>query len=246
MNCSYGRTILKQSYYKTKYFRFATTDDKRAFNNFLSKNFHLIKPEINCYGTIYKKVSKKDSSTQKGYPHVGAAILETSKSLMHKAFNMLDDNVFYTDTDSMHILASDITKVQSIIGKNMCQFHSDFDPSTKSNSYRCVAVRSSDSHRTLDKAPYGIVAIESIFVMKKCYYDELFCIDNKTNKYCIKEHKRVKGVPSGFMDKDKYLRLINGETLECELDKYCHMMTRKNKVGELIKINKFNRKIRMT
>jgi len=232
MNCSYGRTILKQSHYKTKYFKFATTDDKKKFTNFLSKNFHLIKPEINCYGTIYKKVSKKDSSTPQGYPHVGSAILETSKSLMHKAFNLLDDNVYYTDTDSMHIEANDLSKVNSIIGKNMCQFHSDFDPSTKYNSYRAVDPK------------VGIVAIESIFVMKKCYYDELFCIDNKTNKYCIREHKRVKGLPARFMDKEKYKQLINGEELTCDLSKYCNMLTKKNKTGELVKINRFTRTIR--
>lgn len=234
MNCSYGRTILKQSHYKSKYFRYASSTDKSKFTNYLSRNFHLIKPEINCYGTIYKKVSKKDSSVTRGYPHVGAAILETSKSLMHKAFNLLDDQVFYTDTDSMHIYAKDIDKVSSLIGKNMCQFHSDFDPSTKNNSYRAIT------------PSLGIIAIESVFVMKKCYYDELLCIDNKTNRYCIKEHKRVKGVPSSFMNKERYIQLINGEELECDLSEHCNMLTRKNKTGELIKIDKFSRKIKMT
>lgn len=232
MNSAYGRTILKQSHYKSSYFKFATQRDKTRFNNFLSKNFHVIKPEINCYGTIYKKVNKKDSSDIKGYPHIGAAILETSKSLMYKAFDLLDYNVFYTDTDSMHILASDINKVKSLIGSDMCQFHSDFDPSTKKSPVRGLSSN-------------GITAIQSVFVMKKCYYDELFCVDIKSNKYCIREHKRVKGLPSEFMDKEKYIKLINGETLECDLNMYCNMLTRKNKNGELVKLNKFTRKIKM-
>lgn len=232
MNSAYGRTILKHSHYKTSYFRYANERDRNKFYNFLSKNYHVIKPEINCYGSIYKKVNKKDSSDPQGYPHIGSAILETSKSLMYKVFDKLDYNVFYTDTDSMHILAKDIDKVKELIGSDMCQFHSDFDPSTRKSP-----VRAADNN-------FGIVAIESIFVMKKCYYDELFCID-KDNKYCIREHKRVKGIPAGYMDKDKYLKLINGDELECNLHDYCHLLTRKNNNGELIKIDRFTRKIRM-
>lgn len=232
MNSSYGRTILKNSEYKTKYKRCMNTNDKKKFNEFLSKNFHLIKPEINCYG-LYRKISMKENRKPEGYPHVGSAILEMSKSLMHKTFKLLDDEVFYTDTDSIHMYAKDLHKVESLIGKNMCQFHSDFDPSNAKERY------SPFNNKT------GIVAIHSVFVMKKCYYDELLCLD-KNNKYCIKEHKRVKGVPSGFMDKEKYLGLVDGKEYNCNLVDYYNMMIKKNKNGELIKIDSFRRTIRMT
>lgn len=241
MNSSYGRTILKNSEYKTKYVRYASTKDKTYFNNILSKNFHLIKPEINCYG-LYKKISMRDGKKPEGYPHVGSAILEMSKSLMHKTFNLLDDEVFYTDTDSIHMYAKDLHKVESLIGKDMCQFHSDFDPSKRDDPVRAIQ---NISDGNIGGNMRGIVAIQSVFVMKKCYYDELLGVD-KNNKYCIREHKRVKGVPSGFMDKEKYIGLVNGETYECNLVDYHGMITKKDKNGQLLKMADFKRKIRMT
>lgn len=232
MSSAYGRTILKNSEYKSNYHRCATNEDKTKFNNYLSKNFHLIKPEINCYG-LYKKISQRDGKKPEGYPHVGAAILEKSRSLMHNAFNLLEDEVFYTDTDSIHMKAKDLHKVKSMIGKNMCQFHSDFDPSRKNDPIRAVDPET------------GIFAIHSVFVMKKCYYDELFGID-KNNKFCIREHKRAKGIPTDFLDKEKYLGLLNGEVYECDLSKYHSMLLKKDKNGQLIKIKEFKRTVRRT
>ena len=117
--------------------------------------------------------------------HIGASILSWSKRIMNEVMCLSEDlgiNMYYTDTDSIHIDDKSVellaTKFKEqygrdLIGKGMGQFHTDFD---------------------LDGAVDEIIAINSIFLGKKCYIDELQSKDKDGN--IIKDfHIRMKGVP---------------------------------------------------
>ena len=93
----------------------------------------------------------------------------------------LDIKIFYQDTDSMHIEKSRLKDLENeyfkrfgceLVGKDMGQFHSDFDELEDSWAY------------------------QSIFNGKKCYIDML--IDDKGNKAI---HKRAKGITLTTLDK---------------------------------------------
>ena len=72
-------------------------------------------------------------------PHLGCQILSYSKRLMNKVMSLADDNdinIYYTDTDSIHIDESGVEPLaklyedkygQKLIGKRLGQFHCDFE-----------------------------------------------------------------------------------------------------------------------
>ena len=95
----------------------------------------------------------------------------------------LDISMYYTDTDSIHIDSDKISLLaqkfqekygRELIGKQMGQFHTDFD---------------------MDGAVGDIHAVESIFLGKKCYIDKLEAED-KDGKKIYDYHIRMKGVPA--------------------------------------------------
>ena len=78
----------------------------------------------------------------------------------------LDIDMFITDTDSIHMDTRKISLLgkefkekygRELIGKNLGQFHTDFDL---------------DGAETDD-----IYAVLSVFLGKKCYYDKLYTIN---------------------------------------------------------------------
>lgn len=111
---------------------------------------------------------------------VGCLILDMSKRIMNEVFDcchQLNIPVFYQDTDSIHIPKDSVQALsdrfrevhgRELIGKQMGQFHSDFPPINRKDSW----------------------AIKSIFCGKKCYYDKLTNEDGD-----VVEHFRLKGVP---------------------------------------------------
>jgi len=93
----------------------------------------------------------------------------------------LDIDMYYTDTDSIHIdnskinlLADEYRKINNkeLIGSNMGQFHSDFDSNILKGE---------------------VLAKRSIFLGKKCYIDEL--VSNESPDL-IDYHIRLKGIPN--------------------------------------------------
>ena len=107
-----------------------------------------------------------------------------SKRIMNEVICTAEDaklNIYYQDTDSMHINDDDIKILsdefkkkydRDLIGSNMGQFHSDFD---------------------LKGAKTNIYATKSIFLGKKCYLDLL---ESKNDKGDIitGTHIRMKGI----------------------------------------------------
>lgn len=172
MNASYGKSILKPIDTKI------VTVAKNNIDKFCDYNYQNIKSWTdagNCFIVkLFKPINNHYNNCQ-----VGTEILSYSKRLMNRVMTLAEDmgcNIYYQDTDSMHIesnkiksLADEFKKIYKtdLVGKNMGQFHTDF---------------------TLNKCK-DIVADESIFLGKKCYIDSLIG-DNKERGY----HVRMKGI----------------------------------------------------
>ena len=105
MNSGYGKSIMKPIETETKIF-----DDEERFNVFLSRNYNWIR----CYEKFGHKVKVKVIKTTNDHfniPHVGSSILSMSKRIMNEVMTIAEDSgifIYYQDTDSMHILDSDI------------------------------------------------------------------------------------------------------------------------------------------
>jgi hypothetical protein len=183
LNSIYGKTCPKQTFSSEKIV------NSGKLNNHIVKNFHNINTieQINEKNHIVKSF-KPDNSVCRNI--IGAMILSMSKRIMNEVFNICDDNnfnVYYTDTDSMHIDKVDIPKISEIyktkynkdlIGNMPEQFHSDFK-----------LLGSDDKYIDPDK----VISKKSIFLGKKCYIDILEGVDND-GITCEGVHHRMKGI----------------------------------------------------
>jgi len=138
-----------------------------------------------------RKKTLKEFNKKSDYTlcHFGAEILATAKRIMNRVMTLAEDNginIYYTDTDSMHIDNSNnqikkLAKLFShkypqykpLIGKTLSQFHTDF---SCTNPYYKV-----------------LHSIEFITFGKKCYVDKLKC-QHKTIKECKEEGLSLKGI----------------------------------------------------
>ena len=178
MNSIYGKTIMKKSQERTVFISAKQVEDGYLYNNFgVLKEYEQI--TSNRY-----KVVLQDFDDSYSLNHVGSAILSTSKVIMNEVFYIMDENklpMFYTDTDSIHMLDEDVTKLadgyrahfnRDLIGKNLGQFHSDFD---------------------LKGAVDDPTSIWNVSLGPKCYLDVLKG-KNKKGKNIYSTHIRLKGV----------------------------------------------------
>jgi hypothetical protein len=180
MNSGYGKSIMKPIDSESRIF-----DNEDAFNVYLSRNYNWITSWCK-FGTKTEVKSVKTLVSHYNIAQVGTMILSWSKRIMNEVMCLAEDNnleIYYQDTDSMHIKDCDILTLsqkfkdkynKELIGKNMGQFHSDFDlPGCK-----------------------DIVATQSIFLGKKSYIDKLQGVDKKTGETKIGYHIRMKGIPN--------------------------------------------------
>ena len=196
MNSSYGKTIQKPIEEELVY--------KRAgpeYNNYFYKNANLIDRAEKIAGSdIYEVHVRKGIDNTFNYYHIGAIILDYSKHIMNEVMTLAEDigcRIYYQDTDSMHIIREDLTKLEAafeekyhrkLVGDEMGQFHSDFKG--------------------------GDHAVESWILAKKVYLDKL-----DTGAY----HIRMKGVCKEAIiaynpDVEKtYRDLYNGKAVEFNL-----------------------------
>ena len=105
---------------------------------------------------------------------------------MNKVFSCANDcdiQVYYQDTDSIHLNYDDVDKAVKrykekygleLVGENLGNFHVDFE---------------------LKDATSEIYAVESLFLGKKTYIDILESTD-KDGKTINSEHIRMKGIPT--------------------------------------------------
>ena len=195
MNSSYGKTIQKPiensikgkskdklNDYIIKHYYSIIGITEFNFDNIIERRIdetgnYNIQPIKNDYNTVLIKESKPIVN-QFNNCIAGIIILSMSKRIMNEVICLAEDldiKIYYQDTDSMHIehdkinlLASEYKKLynRELIGKDMGQFHNDFD-----------------------ELPNGY-STELIILGKKMYVDRLYDDSNNTNI-----HYRMKGIP---------------------------------------------------
>lgn len=184
MNSIYGKTIMKKSSEKTVFI-----SSKQVEDGYLYNNFGVLRGYEQITSNRYKVVLQ-DFDDSYSLNHVGAAILSTSKVVMNEVFYILDEQklpMYYTDTDSIHMNDADVVKLadgyrahfnRELIGKNLGQFHSDFD---------------------LKGAVGDPTSIWNVSLGPKCYLDVLKG-KNKDGGDIYGTHIRLKGVTQAGID----------------------------------------------
>jgi hypothetical protein len=215
MNSGYGKSIMKPVETESRFFDTYESEDE--FNVYLTRNYNWITSFVK-FGSKIKVNTVKVLIDHFNIAQVGVCILSNSKRIMNEVMCLAEDNdidLYYQDTDSMHLKDADIPKLSKVfyhtynrelIGKGLGQFHSDFDLSGCSN----------------------IVAVKSIFLGKKCYIDKLEGI-NKDGEKENGFHIRMKGIPEKCIHyvvenskkykdvMDLYLDLYNGNEVAFDL-----------------------------
>lgn len=181
MNSGYGKSIMKPIETESRFFD--VFNGENDFEIFLSRNYNWITSYVK-FGNKIKVNLVKTLDDHYNIAQVGVCILSTSKRIMNEVMCLAEDNdieLYYQDTDSMHLKNVDIKKLadvfrttysRELIGKGLGQFHSDFDLEGCDN----------------------VVATRSIFLGKKCYIDELKGVDADGNAK-TGFHIRMKGIP---------------------------------------------------
>ena len=254
MNSAYGKMIQKPITTTTEFKRYHTKIFNKKLNDYVDDyplNKYLIKNSAKVIS--YTQVNKNLYAIKVGqqidtfYTNtlLGVQILSMSKRIMNEVMCTAEDigiKIYYQDTDSMHIQKNKINNLaeeykkrfgRELIGKNLGQFHNDFDEVENGYAYK------------------------SIFVGKKMYVDML---KNEAGEQGI--HYRMKGVnldcvklyaeelrrtegPNNCEIFDIYNKLYNGETLTFDLlkAKPCFKMNDNQTVTNL---TTFERSIKAT
>jgi len=212
LNSSYGKLLQKAIKHSKEFIPADKVD------NYVIRNYKFINTYNKINDDLYCLKMNKSTIQHFTCVHIASLILSMSKRIMNEVMCLAEDNsikIMYQDTDSMHLFDKDLGKLEELYekkynrvltGNQMGQFNSDFE--------------------VKEQGATDIIAVESIFLGKKCYIDKL----QYTNKYGNKKydyHVRIKGVPSQSI-KDynpdimkTYQTLFSGEKLEFDLSKYC-------------------------
>jgi hypothetical protein len=199
MNSGYGKSIMKEIEHEIKYF-----NNEKQMKQFVNTNYNWIETYEPLYNSKLWRVKLiKSLNSHFNIAQVGVSILSWSKRIMNEVMTLAEDNninIYYQDTDSMHIEDNDIKKLAKIfynkynrelIGKKMGQFHTDFD--------LVDYVKIDNEGFDESKQCKNIYASRSIFLGKKCYIDELVGTTEKGEEK-IDYHIRMKGISSSCID----------------------------------------------
>ena len=235
MNSGYGKSIQKPIDSELKYI------DESKIEHYLYEHWHNIQecrkiPESKQY------LIKLNKTVDKQFNNCvfGVSVLSMSKRLMNEVMTLAEDlgiNIYYQDTDSMHIehdkielLAQEYKRIHNreLIGEDTIgRFHNDFD-------------ELKDAYTTLH-----------ISLGKKMYYDEL-----TNDKGGHAEHFRMKGIPNNVIVnhaneffngsvKELYEYLYKGNEITFNLNS-TNIRFVMEKTGEIKHKNKFLRKVKAT
>lgn len=228
MNCFYGKCIQKPITEETKFFY-----DKEKKDNFIRKHYNTLLEvtDVNSNSGEWQMSMVKKSKTLGShdmYCHIGTNMLSISKRIMNEVMCLAEDkgiNIFYQDTDSMHIENDKIDDLaiafkekydRELVGKSMGQFHSDFE-------FAGLEAKHS---------------VELLALGKKTYIDIVECVD-VDGRIKYENHYRFKGVPQkAIIEKAKDLDIsilqlyknlkYGGDTLEYNWScKKCRSATKK-------------------
>ena len=207
MNSSYGKLLMKPITTQKK----MVSGDQDTIEQYTRKNIHKMIARTRICDRTSLFEEHKCLTSHYSPVHLGVQVLDSSKHIMNRVMCLaedLDADIWYIDTDSMHIDYDQVPVLQraykekynkELIGKQMSQFHTDFD---------------------LKGSEGEIYAFESIFLGKKSYLDLLACDGNDVTG----SHIRCKGIPSKLLEDDtyqKYIDLYNGKTLRFDLSEVC-------------------------
>jgi len=166
MNSAYGKTIEKQHNVKTKYV------SKDKFSEFMRKKCGCVQ-EVYEMDNHFRIKYETGVSSHFTLPQVGCNVLAMSKRIMNEVFEVVEDDVYYTDTDSMFITKKGLDKLSpDIIGSNPLQFHVDFE--MKGDNVR---------------------GVRALFLAPKTYCVQLTNDDGETDF-----HLRMKGLSKNAID----------------------------------------------
>lgn len=230
MNASYGKTILKPIITETKFFN----TEKKA-KKYFKRHYNQIKHMVQL-GESNKHIVKIINPIHKHFnrSHIGVQILSMSKRIMNEVMYLADDidaKIYYQDTDSMHIqndkieLLSELYKEvyeRELIGKNLGQFHSDFDFES-------------------DVLP---VSVESYFLGKKAYIDKVHVENDGVSSF--KYHIRMKGIPTKCLSNNPmeiYEKLYKGDSHTVDLVSGSNIMFEYKKNFDVVSRGSFKRTI---
>ena len=132
MNSMYGKTIIKpvETYTIVK-------DNRHASETYISYNYDYIDSVIEVNGNYYIK-NVTSILSYFNYVHCGVETLSMRKLIINKVFSCADDcdiNIYYQDTDSIHLNYDDVDKTEQIykdkygkylVGEDLGNFHIDF------------------------------------------------------------------------------------------------------------------------
>lgn len=180
MNSSYGKTLIKSSCDRD------FIVDSKDFLNYCFNNFNSIKycKKLSEHQYIITQYQKDDSYNR---CIAGVCILSMSKRIMNEVMDIASSNspiinIYYQDTDSLHLRDADINLLEDLYfktynrqlrGKELGQFHEDF------------------SHK--NKNCKNVVSIKSLFLEKKAYIDLLQGeLEDGSKVYCT--HHKLKGI----------------------------------------------------
>ena len=247
MNSAYGKMIQKPITTTTEFKRKHTKIFNKKLNDYvddypldkyLIKNSSKIISYIQVNENLYAIKVGQQIDTFYTNTLLGVQILSMSKRIMNEVMCTAEDigiKIYYQDTDSMHIQKNKIDDLaeeykkrygRELIGKNLGQFHNDFDEVENGYAYK------------------------SIFVGKKMYVDML---KNEKDESGI--HYRMKGVNLDCVKLyaeennceifDIYNKLYNGEEITFDLlkAKPCFKMNDNQTVTNL---STFERTIKAT
>jgi len=227
MNSAYGKLIQKPIV-KQK----VLVSDKKRILEYTIKNINNLISRTPITDDLALFEEHKALSEHFSPAHLGVQVLDSSKHIMNRVMCLAEDidaKIWYQDTDSMHIDYDAVSRLadafrkkynKELIGKQMGQFHVDFD---------------------LKGSEGNIYAKESIFLGKKSYLDILACDGNDVQGF----HIRMKGIPSKLLESDsyeKYMELYHGNELEFDLSDVCPIKVN-NKTQRITTRLNFKRKL---
>ena len=195
MNSCYGKTIVKHQDYTLKIFS--------NLDLFCSKNYNSIR-DISKIGNKYiAKVN--DVSLQYNRVHIGCSILSSSKKIM---YSLLDkcNNVYYCDTDSMHLLRNDRIASGVVYSNNIgcCK--------DENVGYKCVL---------------------GMYLGKKIYYEDLGVKKRFKMKGIPSDSVLAKNEIYGDVE-SQYSHLLNGGSIKYNLlDGKCKFLIKNNYIQTL-------------
>ena len=127
------------------------------------------------------------SYNQSNFAHLGVMILSQSKHYMNRLLELSSpDSIFYQDTDSYHILRSEVQPLADryrekygaeLLGSSLCQFHVDYE---------------------YEKPLETLYSEHSVYVCPKVYAERIRCDDDEAFDEIF---FRCKGVPAYSIEK---------------------------------------------